>query len=57
MLVLLYVPNSPKVIIATSTVAAGTTAFSGMLLTQYFLNCCNCGSNYVTQCGSNTFTV
>ena len=33
MLVLLYMPNSPKVIIAAGTVAAGTTAFSGILLT------------------------
>ena len=33
MLVSLYVPNSPKVVIAAGTVAAGTTAFSGMLLT------------------------
>ena len=33
MLVLPYVPNSPKVIIITSTVAAGITAFSGILLT------------------------
>ena len=28
-----YVPNSPKVVVATSTVTAGTTTFSGMLLT------------------------
>ena len=33
MLVLLYVPNSPKVVIAAGTVAAGTAAFGGMLLT------------------------
>ena len=32
-LVLLYVPNSPEVIIATGTIAAGTTAFSSILLT------------------------
>ena len=32
-LVLPYVPNSPKIVIATSTVAAGTTAFSNILLT------------------------
>ena len=31
-LVLLYVPNGPKVVITASTIAAGT-AFSGMLLT------------------------
>ena len=28
-----YVPNSPKVIIAAGTIAAGTTAFGNMLLT------------------------
>ena len=33
MLVLLYVPDGPKVIISASTVAVGTAAFSGMLLT------------------------
>ena len=33
MLVSLYMPNSPKVIISAGTVAAGTTAFSNMLLT------------------------
>ena len=33
MLVLPYVFNSPKVIISANTVAAGTAAFSGMLLT------------------------
>ena len=33
MLVSPYVPNSPKVIITAGTIAAGTTAFSGILLT------------------------
>ena len=33
MLVLFYIPNSPKIVIITSTVAAGITAFSNMLLT------------------------
>ena len=33
MLVLFYMPNSPKVIIFASTVTVNTTAFSGMLLT------------------------
>ena len=33
MLVLLYIPNSPEVVITTSSVAAGTAAFNGMLLT------------------------
>ena len=33
MLVLPCVPNSPKVVVAAGTVAAGTTAFGGMLLT------------------------
>ena len=32
-LVSLYIPNSPKVIITTGTVAVGTAAFSGILLT------------------------
>ena len=33
MLVLPYIPNSPKVVIFTSTIAAGTAAFSNILLT------------------------
>ena len=33
MLVLLYVPNSPKVIISTGTITAGTVTFSSILLT------------------------
>ena len=33
MLVLPYVPNGPKVVIFAGTVAAGTAAFGGMLLT------------------------
>ena len=33
MLVLSYVPNSPEVIISAGTVAAGTAAFSSILLT------------------------
>ena len=33
MLVLPYMPNSLKVIIFTGTIAAGTTAFSNILLT------------------------
>ena len=32
-LVLLYVPNNPKVIITASTVTAGTAAFNSILLT------------------------
>ena len=32
-LVLPYIPNSPEVVITAGTVAAGTTAFSGILLT------------------------
>ena len=55
-LVLLYIPNSPEVVVAAGTVAAGT-AFGSMLLTRCFLNCCNRGSDYVTRCGSNTFTM
>ena len=49
MLVLLYMPNSPKVVVAAGTVAAGTAVFSSILLTQYFSNCRNCGSNYVIR--------
>ena len=33
MLVLLYIPNSPKVIVFTGTIAIGTAAFSSILLT------------------------
>ena len=33
MLVLPYMPNSPKVIISASTVATNTAAFSSILLT------------------------
>ena len=33
MLVLPYIPNSPEVIIAAGTIAAGTTTFNSMLLT------------------------
>ena len=33
MLVLLYMPNSPKVVISAGTIATNTAAFSGMLLT------------------------
>ena len=40
-LVLFYVPDGPKVIIFAGTVAAGITAFSNILLTQYFSNCRN----------------
>ena len=32
-LVLLCIPNSPEVIIAINTIAAGTAAFSSILLT------------------------
>ena len=51
MLVLPYMPGSPEVIITASTITVGTAAFSGMLLTLYFLNCRNRSSNYVTRCG------
>ena len=44
-------PNSPKVIIAANTVAAGTAAFSSILLTQYFSNYCNCNSNCIIRRG------
>ena len=51
MLVLPYVPNSPKVVIFTGTIAADTTTFSNMLLTQYFSNYCNRGSNCIIRRG------
>ena len=51
MLVSSYTPNSPKIIVAAGTVAIGITTFSNILLTRYFLNCCNCSSNYITRCG------
>ena len=51
MLILPYMPDSPKVVIAAGTVAAGTAAFSGMLLTQCFSNCPNRGSNCVMRRG------
>ena len=48
-LVLPCMPNSPKVVItAAGTIAAGTV-FGGMLLTQYFSNCRNRGSDCVTR--------
>ena len=45
---LLYMPNSPKVIITAGVVAIGS-AFSGILLTRYFLNYYNCSSDYITR--------
>ena len=33
MLVLPYVPNGPKVVVAAGTITASTAAFSGILLT------------------------
>ena len=44
-----YVPNNPKVVITASTVAADTAAFSSILSTRYFSNCCNHGSDCVTR--------
>ena len=32
-LVLLYIPNSPKVVVFTGTIAVSTAAFSSILLT------------------------
>ena len=32
-LVLLYIPNSPKIIITANTIAVGTAAFNSILLT------------------------
>ena len=51
MLVSLYMSNGPKVIIFASTIAAGTAVFNNILLTQYFLNCCNHSSNYIIRRG------
>ena len=48
MLVLPYMPDSPEVIITAGAIAAGTT-FSSILLTQYFSNCRNRSSNYITR--------
>ena len=50
MLISPYMPNSPKVVDAAGTIAAGA-AFGGILSTQYFLNYCNCGNNYVIRRG------
>ena len=50
-LVLLYILDSPEVVVAAGTVAAGTAAFSGMLLTRCFSNCRNRGSDCVTRRG------
>ena len=44
-------PNGFKVVITASTVTAGTAAFNNILLTQYFFNCYNCGSDYIIKCG------
>ena len=52
-----YVPDGLKVVITAGTIAVGTTAFSNILLTRYFSNCYNCGSDCITRCNSNTFTV
>ena len=57
MLVLLYIPDSLEVVITAGAVAAGITTFGGILLTQYFSNCRNYSSDYVTRYSSNTFTV
>ena len=57
MLVSPCIPDSPEVVVAAAGTVAVGTAFSGMLWTRYFSNCRNRGSNYITRCGSNTFTV
>ena len=49
MLVSPDVPESLEVVIAAGTVAVGA-AFGGILLTQYFSNYRNRGSNCVTGC-------
>ena len=54
MLVSLYIPDGPEVVVTTGTVAAGTaavgtTAFGSILLTRYFSNCCNRSSDCVTR--------
>ena len=45
-----YMPDGPEVVVSASTIAAGTAAFSSILLTQYFLNYYNRGSNYIIRC-------
>ena len=44
-----YMPNSPKVVITAGSITAGTAAFGGILLTQYFSNCHNRSSNCVLR--------
>ena len=44
-------PDGPEVVISAGTVAAGTAIFNSMLLTQYFLNCYNRGSDCITRRG------
>ena len=46
-----YMPNSLEVIITAGSIAAGTAAFSNILLTRCFSNCRNCGSNYIIRRG------
>ena len=41
--------DGPEVIITAGSIAAGTAVFSSILLTQYFLNCCNRSSDYVIR--------
>ena len=48
-LVLPYIPDGFKVIISTSTITIGTAAFGNILLTQYFSNYRNRGSNYIMR--------
>ena len=49
MLVSPCMPDGPEVVVSAGTVAAGTAAFSGMLLTWCFSNYYNRGSNCVTR--------
>ena len=52
----LYIPDGPKVVIAAGIIII-STAFSGILLTQYFLNCCNYSSNYCYGTGKTAVMV
>ena len=42
MLAILVSPTNPKVVAVVGIV------LGSILLTRYFLNCCNCGSDYIT---------
>ena len=47
-LVLLYIPNSPKVIITASTITT-SIAFGGILSLSLYYFYCNLSSKYITK--------